>query len=721
MIGLMRRACLIRHPAPARLALGIAVCWAVAWLAAPARAQAPKDPHIQQINELVKAVAGVPIAEKELFPAILEMREAPGTLRSITDASLMTPGDEGWSEAEQWAQREPNRKVLETLAAVTDSTKKTVLSIPYGTEGVPEAWVAAGLCIELGRGGTLAGMQLRYLKRLEDVAMLCNVEATRLAAGGKGKEAMQVLVDWLRLGRMVADRAMFEEKKWGAEQMILAAERMRDIAYLFPDSLTPEDIADICQIEQDERTLGVDRMTLPQGDRIAAEQLMARTFIERDGVNVPVFASTMARIGAAGRPLTRFSEGALWRDIASVHADWFDTREQIEKLMGDWNIRWNLPNLHDELLAQETDYDRMNKRTFAMVDRLLGPIQQLFALRMRVLAEIGGTRNALGVLAFKLRERQWPRVLEAIQPKYVRQIDPDPYHYYKRTETLRPFGYFVPIRDAVVGPRELPQPHRMTVFLDRRSAGLTPDSDGGEDSPDAAVNGGGDGANAPFPGLPPLPGLDPSVLTDSWDPESKQLDAAKLREVLTQSVRETPLTDEGREQARQFFQSLIDQGVTPDNVQEKMLAQLESPEGQPAAQMMKAMGVDLHQIARIMADRMRVLLEDPAFTKALEAVRSGAAPSDDDLRGALTSAIEIMLTDESVASLTQALAGVMDAFTGSMGGFAGRSFTVSIDDSQFVLFSTGPDGVSGKARSVGPGGDDLLIWPPVLSLWREHR
>ena len=35
--------------------------------------------------------------------------------------------------------------------------------------------------------------------------------------------------------------------------------------------------------------------------------------------------------------------------------------------------------------------------------------------------------------------------------------------------------------------------------------------------------------------------------------------------------------------------------------------------------------------------------------------------------------------------------------------------------------SVGEDVVDGEARQVGPGGTDILYWPPVLSLKRERR
>lgn len=47
-------------------------------------------------------------------------------------------------------------------------------------------------------------------------------------------------------------------------------------------------------------------------------------------------------------------------------------------------------------------------------------------------------------------------------------------------------------------------------------------------------------------------------------------------------------------------------------------------------------------------------------------------------------------------------------------------FTVSLDDTVFVLYSIGFDERPGFAETVGVGGEDILIWPPVIALEREH-
>jgi hypothetical protein len=50
----------------------------------------------------------------------------------------------------------------------------------------------------------------------------------------------------------------------------------------------------------------------------------------------------------------------------------------------------------------------------------------------------------------------------------------------------------------------------------------------------------------------------------------------------------------------------------------------------------------------------------------------------------------------------------------------GAIFSVMLDDSVFVLYSIGFDERPGFAETVGVGGEDILIWPPIVALQRNH-
>lgn len=69
-------------------------------------------------------------------------------------------------------------------------------------------------------------------------------------------------------------------------------------------------------------------------------------------------------------------------------------------------------------------------------------------------------------------------------------------------------------------------------------------------------------------------------------------------------------------------------------------------------------------------------------------------------------------TNEVLASVGQAMRVALRIQAGG--------FERDLDDGVFVLYSVGPTGQRNWARSVGEDGEDLLYWPPLLSLVRDE-
>jgi len=72
------------------------------------------------------------------------------------------------------------------------------------------------------------------------------------------------------------------------------------------------------------------------------------------------------------------------------------------------------------------------------------------------------------------------------------------------------------------------------------------------------------------------------------------------------------------------------------------------------------------------------------------------------------------------AAQARAGAPLADRFARINDNARATTFTVSLDESYFVLYSVGEDAVADFARESGVGGADILYWPPVLSLAREQ-
>jgi len=396
-------------------------------------------------------------SEKTLLPAVGAIEAPPAELATVLRAALLAPGDALWSEADAWAQREPQRAALEALKKVGASEKPMAFLLLYGADEVPAEWKSADMYVDLGNPPLLAGAQFGYLHGLDRLAMLTHVEATRLGEAGQALDALNLLTDLVLFGRQMADREYRVEMRWGMDTMARGLERIRDVAWVRRDALSDQDLKKIID-RLDSANLRLDRLVLPKADRFAAEQVIEQAYVERQGPNPDNFGATMARLSAKDRPLTVFGESARWQTMAAQQAGTFDTIDAVADVFGGWEYRWNLPAF-DRALEAPSDYERLDKSKFAMVDTIMGKIDELFHKRQALRAELGATRAGLAALAFQRRNKTFPSELSLTRPNYVKELERDPW-----SKDGNPFMFFVPIRDQPRGERDLPKPHMIAVL-----------------------------------------------------------------------------------------------------------------------------------------------------------------------------------------------------------------------------------------------------------------
>lgn len=662
---------------------------------------------IDRANALAGPLSGTTDAAAELAPAILAMAPAPASIPTVRAATLLTPASARWAEAEAWATGEPQKKALEVLARVTDPKAKYMFALKYGRAAADPAWVKGGFFVDLGDPPTLAGAKFLYLEKLDELSKLCTVEAARRVSKDDAKGAYALLTHWLRLGRMMADREFLEEKVWGFNAVSAAAERFRDLLYQNEKAFTPEVLIETVK-ELAERNLLLHRMRLPEGDRLAGEQLIARTITERGGPNPDTFAATLARLGAKGRPLTTFAEAAYWGQVESQHAGWFDVREQLDKVWGDWKKRWGFDNPNEKLLKLPTDYSRMDKVRFALVDAVMRPLGALIPARELLYLELSGTRMALAVMGFKRAQDQLPPNIKAVEPRFIKDNEPDFYNYDPLKDQTQVLRYWVPIRDQTWGERELPRPHEMTVF-----ARLEASRAGADDATGAAA-----GVAALLFSIPAMPMLPKDV----YDPEAGTLDTAKLRTILKGETRKQPI---GKEEidAITIMLKLVGGTSFGDTVRDAEAMRKFSEGYSKGIQTTlggafeQEIGISAEDFGRYLAEKSAAAVATPAWQKVInEKIRSNQAITADDVRRLNEAAIDAATRDDLVETYLKKMLPKLAprARAGDI------QFTKSVDDSQFLLYSVGPDRADDRARVVGRGGRDLLYWPPLISLLREH-
>lgn len=444
--------------------------------------------YIEKANDLYATIRPENRADLILFPACAAMDQPPATALQNAHVSYVTVTSPNWAALAEWAAAPAQQAALEALRRATEEVTGELpkaIGLGYGIEAAELELVEAGAWVDLGDPPLLVRADFRYFPLLDNLVRLVNVEVTRLAAEGRFEEAFDLLVDLFYLGRQMADRGFVEEVKWGLSTMVQGLQRLRDVAYSDFRSreprLTTAQIKLIIDRLDDEATFfRIDRIRFPQADLYAAQQLHQTVFIERDGPS-PQFASIMAGLESGDYPLRMFAEAGKWEQIGAIHRDWFDTRDKVANVHGDWVMRWSLPPF-DPRLQVPYDYEKLDPWRDAVVRVAYDvPAADLFELRRILRTEIGGTRTALAILAFRANQKVFPPTVFATRPQYVKKIDDDPFNP-SREHGLQPeFNYFVPNgpNSRPLGEREEPMPHRINVIT-MDGANFSMDIDGSQ-------------------------------------------------------------------------------------------------------------------------------------------------------------------------------------------------------------------------------------------------
>ena len=426
--------------------------------------------RVGELNALIRVPGSVIDISGELMPALASMTPARrGWSMFMSDR---TPGFEA---AKAWARGDTAQHAISVALEQTDPEDTRAIGLPYGAQGVDPAWVNAGVSATMD-GGLIYSMQFGYLDRIEDLMLAMSVDAWAKAMEGDGDGVRELIVAWVRLGRIVADREMADEKRFAYEMIQAAVERLRDIVYSFPELYDEAGYVELIE-DLDNRDLELDAVRLPRGDRLEALQLIERTMVPEGGVDPAKFGVLLAGGGVdRDRPLELFGRTAQMNTLGARHEGWFRTFDELNKIYGDWWTRWETPDFHDTQLTRSPDYAAMDRGSFAMLEQTMGEVNDLFNLRMDTLTELFGTRSAMGVKAFEAKNNRFPPALAAVSPSFVSRLDVDPWSIQarfgggrggnvprERFEKSDIFRFLVPIRDQRWGPREEKVPYAVEV------------------------------------------------------------------------------------------------------------------------------------------------------------------------------------------------------------------------------------------------------------------
>jgi len=420
------------------------------------------------LNEPYAALPKAKRSDLVLLPVLAKLAEPPVAVGTLERARLLPATASAFATAADWAKAESQQAVLKAIADVTKETewrKSMEFGLPYGVDNTPQEIIRSGLYSELGDPPSLAGADHRFLARLDAAGCLVNVEATRLIAEGKPSDAVDVLLNWAGVCRQMADRAFFTEVEWGLSNLLVTFERIRDVAYT--DSRGSKALDTKRLLDQIKRllpagVLDVDRLRLPNGDSVAVNQLVSRVYSGRGGPDEAAFGSTMARLGAGKFPLRLMSESAKWRSAASSQGTVFEVQDTGKAIFADWNTRWTL-SYFDRQQGRFTEYSKLDRTRFSVIDRAVPDFGRLFDLRQLALLERIGTSHSLALVGFLYTAKSFPPDASSVRPRWLKNIEDDPFSMDLRSRSTFTLQYFVPVRDDNQNAREEEKPHEMNV------------------------------------------------------------------------------------------------------------------------------------------------------------------------------------------------------------------------------------------------------------------
>lgn len=438
------------------------------------------DDAIAKANQLYRDVKPGKRTEDVLFAALAKLQAPPAGLSDRRAAMLLPATAASFKAAADWANATDQREALAAMSKAAEG--KENLDGRALTQGYGEAAaggterVQAGLYSDVGTPPMLAALRPIYLERYDRLLILANVEATRLAADGKPAEAIGVLTDALFVSRQIVDREMAIEQRWAYAAMEDLAERIRDIAYVdtrgLPGQspvakLTPDAMIAANERLFEEGYLRTDLLRLPRGEPIALQQVLDTAFEPGGGPRAADFSGLMARLGSTQQPLRLFAESAKWEGVAAGHPNLADTKRAMDKIFGDWSLRWPLDPF-DARNSFESDYAKLDKARFPLLAALVPDLGRLFFARQSLRAQLVGTRTSLALVGFQIRSRNLAPDVPIVRPTFLKRIEDDAFNDDRAKGRVPPLQFFVPVRDF---GRGAPSKDPVTLTLALSSGG----------------------------------------------------------------------------------------------------------------------------------------------------------------------------------------------------------------------------------------------------------
>jgi hypothetical protein len=409
----------------------------LAFTSAMAPAQTP-GPLAREVLSKLNEDDSIKVSEdakcyKILFGAYLELSKPPFEVGAGFNLNTIHPKMPSWSAVSGWA--ESNAKMAQAILNCR-SSKITVIGLPYGKEGLDQAYIKADIYCDV----TLETMQnttFPYQHALDTIAAFATAEVYRLMEAGQTQPALDLAMAHMVVLRMFCDREFLAEKIHSIQTLSDALSNLRDVMYLYQDKITAEQYQKLSLVEIPFLRPDRARLFMPEADRVVADALIKELFDERTGQADPQkFTLAFAELQSRHLPLTRFGAAKRWALVAQIHSSREDSLKKLNTIYDDWWRRWRVYP-YDDILVYPTEFERTNQIRYAAVLFSIQDVEKSFDVRFRLMTEVNGTAMAAGLCAYKKTFNTYPAQTEKTYTQFNRRrSDSDPYE-----KSLGPLRY----------------------------------------------------------------------------------------------------------------------------------------------------------------------------------------------------------------------------------------------------------------------------------------
>jgi hypothetical protein len=356
-----------------------------------------------------------------LFDAYLDLSPPPPAISAGLDQNTIHPGMANWAAVSDWVESNP--QLAEAMMQCRD---RNIIGLPYGTAGLDQAYVDAGLVAAPGE--EFHRIEFPYLDAMDVIAAYATAEIYRRLEAGDVQGGLDLAVARNWVLRQLCDRQFLAEKLHGMQMLIDALASLRNVFLEYQDDMSFEQYRELAWYDIPELRPDRNRLHIPEGDRIVSEALLEQVFDESSRAHPEKFADAFASIQSGDAPLTRFGAARRWRMIAAIHDSLEASQDRLKLIYDDWWRRWRVQE-HDPILDIDSQFDRTNPVRYAAVIYSVQDIEGAFSLRNQLVAAVNGTALSAGLCAYKLTFGVYPDDKEKLYGHSVRKFvsDIDPY------------------------------------------------------------------------------------------------------------------------------------------------------------------------------------------------------------------------------------------------------------------------------------------------------